>query len=316
MVSIYIALYLFLAGAGGGSFLLGSVVDLVLRFRPQAARGWFARVSPVTDAGLVLGPVLVVASAIFLVLDLGVPEKAFYLFLVSNQSLLSLGAWAILLFAVAAFGALVLGFVAGDSGDEGEVDPLARRVILRVAELGCSLIATGLALFVVVYSGVFLALYPSLPFLHTPWVPVLFVASALATGLASLMVVAFFRQPVPGMVEGARALLGLDAVLVALEAVALTAFLVVSLVSGFPAREGALLLLAGTLAPAFWGGVVVLGLVAPFSVDVVCRALPSFSAVALGAAGTLLGGLFLRVVLLMATQRFNLAFMSVLPFWT
>ncbi|MDE8703613.1 polysulfide reductase, partial [Adlercreutzia equolifaciens] len=87
--------------------MLGSVVDLVLRFRPQAARGWFARVNPVTDAGLVLGPVLVVASAIFLVLDLGVPEKAFYLFLVSSKSLLSLGAWAILLFAVAAFGALV-----------------------------------------------------------------------------------------------------------------------------------------------------------------------------------------------------------------
>lgn len=316
MVSIYIALYLFLAGAGGGSFLLGSVVDLVLRFRPQAARGWFARVSPVTDAGLVLGPVLVVASAVFLVLDLGVPEKALYLFFVSNQSLLSMGAWAILLFAAAAFGALVLGYVAGDDGAGEEVDPSARQVLLRVAELGCSLIATGFALFVVVYSGVFLALYPSLPFLHTPWIPVLFVASALATGLASLMVVAFFRQPVPGVAEGVRSLLGVDAVLIALETGALLVFLVVALTSGFPARDGALLLLTGPLAPAFWGGVVVLGLVAPFSVDVVCRATPSLTAVALGAAGTLLGGLFLRVVLLMATQRFNLAFMSVLPFWS
>ncbi|MEE0704767.1 MAG: NrfD/PsrC family molybdoenzyme membrane anchor subunit [Adlercreutzia sp.] len=316
MVSIYIALYLFCAGAGGGAFLLGSVVDLVLRFRPQAARGWFARVSAVTDAGLVLGPVLVVVSAAFLVLDLGVPEKALYLFFVSNQSLLSMGAWAILLFAVTAFGALALGVVAADGSDEGDVDPSARRVILRAIELGCSLLATGFALFVVVYSGVFLALYPSLPFLHTPWIPVLFVASAMATGLAALMVVAFFRQPVPGMMEGARSLLGLDAALIVLEAAALLVFLVAALASGFPARSGALMVLTGSLAPAFWIGVVVLGLVAPFSVDMVCRATPSFPAVALGAAGTLVGGLVLRVVLLMATQRFNLAFMSVLPFWS
>lgn len=91
MVSAYIALYLFLAGTGAGAFLIGSVVDLVLRFRPTAARGWFVRVSAVTDAGLVLGPVLVAVSALFLVLDLGVPERAFRLFLVSTPSLLSMG---------------------------------------------------------------------------------------------------------------------------------------------------------------------------------------------------------------------------------
>lgn len=41
MVSIYIALYLFLAGTGAGAFLIGAVVDMVLRFRPRAAGGWF-----------------------------------------------------------------------------------------------------------------------------------------------------------------------------------------------------------------------------------------------------------------------------------
>lgn len=65
MVSIYIALYLFLAGTGAGAFLIGAVVDMVLRFRPRAAGGWFERVSAVTDAGLILGPVLVAVSALF-----------------------------------------------------------------------------------------------------------------------------------------------------------------------------------------------------------------------------------------------------------
>lgn len=75
MVSIYIALYLFLAGTGAGAFLIGAVVDMVLRFRPRAAGGWFERVSAVTDAGLILGPVLVAVSALFLFLDLGVPDR-------------------------------------------------------------------------------------------------------------------------------------------------------------------------------------------------------------------------------------------------
>lgn len=315
MVSIYIALYLFLAGAGGGAFLIGSAVDLVLRFRLGAGRGWFARVSAVTDAGLVLGPVLVLASAAFLVLDLGVPEKALYLFTASTQSLLTAGAWGIVLFAATAAGALVLGAAAGDGeGDEAEPG-FSGRVALRIVELACSLVATGLALFVVVYSGLFLSAYPSLPFLHTPWIPVLFVASAFTTGLAALMACAFFRQQVPGVPEAVHSLLLVDAALVGVELAVLIGFLAASLAEGQPAAGAALTLLSGPLAPAFWLGIVLLGLVVPFSVDVVCRRMPSLLAVALGAASTLTGGLCLRVVLLMATQRFNLAFMDALQFW-
>ena len=316
MVSIYIALYLFLAGAGGGAFLIGSAVDLVLRFRQDACRGWFARVSAVTDAGLVLGPVLVLASAVFLVLDLGVPEKALYLFTASSQSLLTAGAWGIVLFAVAGLGALVLGAAAGDGAEEDADSAFSGRVAFRIIELAFSLVATGLALFVVVYSGVFLATYPSLPFLHTPWIPVLFVASAFTTGLAVLMACAFFRQQISGVSEAVHSLLVVDALLIGVELVVLTGFLAASLADGQPQTAAVVSLLSGSLAPAFWVGIVCLGLVVPFSVDVVCRRTPSLLAVALGAASTLAGGLCLRVVLLMVTQRFNLAFMSVLQFWS
>lgn len=182
MVSIYIALYLFLAGTGAGAFLIGAVVDMVLRFRPRAAGGWFERVSAVTDAGLILGPVLVAVSALFLFLDLGVPDRVFHLFLASTSSLLSMGAWAILVFCVMATLALVLGSLADGEGDGYEYELAPGKVVLRVCEFACSLVAMGMALFVVVYSGIFLAMYPSLPFLHTGWVPVLFVASALACG--------------------------------------------------------------------------------------------------------------------------------------
>ena len=134
MVSIYIALYLFLAGTGAGAFLIGAIVDMVLRFRPRAAGGWFARVSAVTDAGLILGPVLVAVSALFLFLDLGVPDRVFHLFLASTSSLLSMGAWAILVFCVMATLALVLGSLADGEGDGYEYELAPGKVVLRVCE--------------------------------------------------------------------------------------------------------------------------------------------------------------------------------------
>ena len=313
MVSAYIALYLFLAGTGGGAFLIGSFVDMALRFCPRWE--WGARVSPATDAGLVLGPVLVAASALFLVLDLGVPEKALSLFLVSTPSLISTGAWSIAAFCIVSAAALLLGVLAGDDGDlEGE--RLGGRVLLRVGEFACSVMATALALVVIIYSGVFLSMYPSLPFLHTPLVPILFVASALACGLAGLVLTAFFRQSESSMQEALESLLLIDVVLVVVEATALAAFLVASCLSGGPSLGAVQLLTSGRLAMLFWIGVVVLGLVVPLSVDVVCRRTPAFAAFALGAGCTLVGGLCLRLSLLMATERFNLAFMSALGFWS
>lgn len=40
--------------------------------------------------------------------------------------------------------------------------------------------------------------------------------------------------------------------------------------------------MSGNIAPLFWAGVVMMGLVAPFSVDAVCRRLPAPVAVVLG----------------------------------
>ncbi|MFQ8867694.1 MAG: polysulfide reductase, partial [Eggerthella lenta] len=65
MVSSYIAWYLFLAGAGGGAFLLGSFVDFALRV---SNRSWLRGASAVTDAGLLAGPVLVALGTVFLTL--------------------------------------------------------------------------------------------------------------------------------------------------------------------------------------------------------------------------------------------------------
>ncbi|MFR0868099.1 MAG: NrfD/PsrC family molybdoenzyme membrane anchor subunit [Adlercreutzia sp.] len=175
MVSSYIAWYLFLAGAGGGAFLLGSFVDFALRVSNRSC----ARASAVTDAGLLAGPVLVALGTVFLTLDLGA-DQAFRLFLTPSGSLLSAGAWALALFCATAFAAFLMGFADDGPG-------------LRVAETVVSVFAALLALFVVLYAGVFLSLYPAVPFLNSPLVPIVFVASALATGAAVLTIIGFFR---------------------------------------------------------------------------------------------------------------------------
>ena len=256
MVSSYIAWYLFLAGAGGGAFLLGSFVDFALRV---SNRSWLRGASAVTDAGLLAGPVLVALGTVFLALDLGAPDQAFRLFLTPSGSLLSAGAWALALFCATAFAAFLMGFA-----DDG---------------------------------------------------PGLRVASALATGAAVLTIIGFFRFSRDETIGGFASLLRLDAVLVAIEAIAIAAFIVVSLMGDEAAAHSAAELLSGHSAMLFWLGVVLAGIVVPLSVDVECLRSPNPSLFVVGAASTLLGGICLRFSLLVAAERFCLVDMSLLSFW-
>ena len=264
MVSSYIAWYLFLAGAGGGAFLLGSFVDFALRV---SNRSWLRGASAVTSG-----------------------------------SLLSAGAWALALFCATAFAAFLMGFADDGPG-------------LRVAETVVSVFAALLALFVVLYAGVFLSLYPAVPFLNSPLVPIVFVASALATGAAVLTIIGFFRFSRDETIGGFASLLRLDAVLVAIEAIAIAAFIVVSLMGDEAAAHSAAELLSGHSAMLFWLGVVLAGIVVPLSVDVECLRSPNPSLFVVGAASTLLGGICLRFSLLVAAERFCLVDMSLLSFW-
>ncbi|WP_270295239.1 NrfD/PsrC family molybdoenzyme membrane anchor subunit, partial [Eggerthella sinensis] len=99
-----------------------------------------------------------------------------------------------------------------------------------------------------------------MPFLNTPLVPVLFVASALATGAAALTVIGFFRSMGDEVAEGLDSLLRLDMALVAVEALAVAGFVAVSLLGDPEAARSArqLLsrqLLSGSSSMLFWLGV-------------------------------------------------------------
>ena len=185
----------------------------------------------------------------------------------------------------------------------------------RAVEFVLQVVAMAAALCVIGYSGVFLSLWPAVPFLNTPFVPVLFTASALATGAAVLIVVGFCRQNRPEVEEGLGGLVMLDLMLVVVEAGVLAAFLLASAQAGDAVGASADALMTGRFAGAFWLGAVGLGLAAPFVVDVASRRSFDPLVLAIGSCCTLAGGICLRYVLLLGAVRFNLVGMTPLPFW-
>lgn len=299
VVNSFIAWYLFLAGAGAGAFLIGALVDIALRFSDSPR---LASIGAVTDGGLVVGPAAVVLGTVFLLADLGSPERAFQVFLTPSTSLLTVGSWAIAVFCASSVFALLVG--------EMVETPVSRAI--EAALHGTATVASAC---VILYSGVYLSMFPSVPFLHSPTVPVLFVASALSTGMALLLIFGFVVQGHDDVSEGLEECAKIDLALIAFEAVVLVVFAWLSVGAQGPVAASAEALLLGDRAGLFWLGVVIVGLVVPTVMGVLhLRGSESFT-IAVGSGCALAGGLCLRYVLLLSAVRFDAIDMSAVAFW-
>lgn len=286
-----IAWYLFLGGLGAGATLAGLAAALA-----------GPRFAAVERAGAALaGPVVALGTAL-LVTDLGVgrsePWRIVYLYL-NWHSPMTWGTWILTLFIpVALLHALAV------------TDELPRRWERHVATLrrvtrrkrGWARSAAGLlALATAVYTGVLLSVPPSFPLLDSWLLPALFLLSALSTGLSAAVVTAYVTQRRRGVELDLHRWGRPHVALLVVELVALLAWL--GAVSGSPAGAASVqLLVGGALAPAFWGGLVTVGLVGPVLVFLAQTA-PGRrgSGLALaGEAGVLAGGLVLRYLVLLA----------------
>lgn len=299
MASSYIVWYLFLAGIGSGAFLIAGVVDLILRRWDSEALEEFSCVS---DKGLLIGPIAVALGSVFLVFDLGIPSRALNIFFSGQLTLLSFGSWVIVLFIGCAMGALIAGRLFS-----GRVSAIIEAVLHVLAVI--------LSACVMVYSGLYLSAYSSVPFLHSPFVPLLFIASALSSGLAFLGVAFLFTRPFSEPFYGARSFIRIDAPLVAVETVLIAAFMVLSIAQGEEVGVSAEMLLIGDLKVLFWVGVVAAGLVMPLVAEVASLKFSNYPVLAIGGCGSLVGSLCLRYSLLLAAVRFSLVGMTPMPFW-
>jgi len=283
MFSDSIIWYLFFAGVGSGLSIIVFIIDSFLRrFRP----GQFLALKAFIAPGQALGLVLVALGSVFLLFDLGRSERFVYLFLSPSPSIVTVGAWSLLVFMVLTLTQLALRL------------RLARKVPkpLHVALRWANMIS---AFLVMLYTGLLLQSFSTIHFFTTPLLPALFVFSSLTGGVALLELIVLLRQPdsVPAALLPHISKAHLP--MLACEALLLAAYLFWAFQRSSTAAASAASLVSGDYLLIFWGGVVLCGMMLPLLIVSFSRGRATPSLLATHALSLLAGGLALRYCFLM-----------------
>ena len=126
---------------------------------------------------------------------------------------------------------------------------------------GLRIVGSVLALCTAGYTGVLIAVIEGMPFWNSPALPLLFLASAVSTGLAITMIGAYVADPKSIKSLGNYSLGHI--VLLMAEFMILMLFLFMSLTTSSESAASAGLLISGTFGFYFWTLVVALGIVMP-----------------------------------------------------
>jgi formate-dependent nitrite reductase membrane component NrfD len=147
---------------------------------------------------------------------------------------------------------------------------------------------------VTIYSGFLIAAAPGIPFWNTPLLPVLWIISASISALA-LTELMIHRDDVTKFTIRANIALEIAELIAVLALVNLAIYGVST-----AARISGWALVYGPLAPAFWGGVMAVGILIPLAIELASwrrEIKPLLTAAAILA---LIGALILRIVVLQA----------------
>lgn len=250
-----IAIYLFLAGIAAGAFFMASLTDLFGKKHP----------AKLIRAGAYVPPVAIILGLLLLVFDLGRPLSFWkLLFNVNFGSVMSLGTFIISLFTAVSLvyaylvwtwpAAQTRGIQLTVAGEEAAATVQVKESGLQALRKPVAALGALLALGTATYTGFLLSAvstntFWSVPFLGisgVPFLPFLFLVSAMSTGLATALIAAvdcsdltFYKK--------------VDIVLLAIE-ILLLIILYSSVSSAY---------FQGWLATLFWIGVVVVGLLLP-----------------------------------------------------
>jgi formate-dependent nitrite reductase membrane component NrfD len=227
-----IVLYFFLGGIAAGAYFAATLVDLISRGESR----------PVARLGYLIALPLVLVCGLLLTIDLGKPERFWHMlfksevvehalasgwpasgegwrlmvhgFVLKPWSPMSLGSWGLSVFGACSALSLV-----GAVWPESRVGRwLTHGVLARTLQVvGC---LSGF--FLASYTGALLSATNQPLWSDTTWVAALFLASAGSTGLAAVLLLAWWR-PVPA--EAREHLERADVLMLALELVVFLAFL-------------------------------------------------------------------------------------------
>ena len=305
---------LWAAGMAGGAFFAAFLLSL---FGMDKQRRLLKVATYIGIPLVLLGVVLIIA-------DLGEPLRAFNMYLglrptawemisgsgaaslrlwppflaVFPVSPMSVGGWALVLFVVSAIVLAVL-FLA-ESAKAWELQGAVGWGVdvLRVLRPLITLVAWvtfGLAIVVMIYTGVVLAASSMALWSTTMLVPALFVSSAIATGVGALLiVVGVVKSSEGGLTPLLRSALR---ILLLVQLVLLVLFLIWALAAGVVGT-----LISGAVGIWFWLGVVVLGLLVPLAIEFAMTKTKVGGLAMLSPLLVLIGGLLLRATIIVAGQ--------------
>ena len=275
-----IAWYLFLAGASAGAFLTSAFVEAKY---PDSVK--------MRVAGRIISPIFLGIGLLMLMLDaeagLHNPLRFFYL-IMNPGSVMTLGVYFICVFMPVALVSALL-------------EVLKKRVPKWLTWIGIVF-----AFAVAAYTGFLLGVVKAFPLWNNAVLPILFVVSALSAGLAATSLVGLLvdreRFEQMWLIKKSHVILS------AIEMVVLATMLVIVSAGSVEGAASVYSLVAGQYAPAFWGGIVLLGLVAPFIIEGypvfitkrVETSMTSMVVSVIGEAGVLVGGFMLRLLVILA----------------
>ena len=275
-----IAWYLFLAGASAGAFLTSAFVEVKY---PESVK--------MRVAGRIIAPIFVGIGLIMLMLDAeaGLHNPLRFFWLIANPgSVMTLGVYFICVFMPVALVSALL------------------EVLKKPVPKWLTWVGIVFAFAVAAYTGFLLGVVKAFPLWNNAVLPILFVVSALSAGLAATSLVGLLvdreRFEQMWLIKKSHVILS------AIEMVVLATMLVIVSAGSVEGAASVYSLVAGQYAPAFWGGIVLLGLVAPFIIEGypvfitkrVETSMTSMVVSVIGEAGVLVGGFMLRLLVVLS----------------
>jgi protein NrfD len=270
-----VALDLSFAGLGGGIMIVSTVADLFFGTSNLFLPASFA------------ATVLLAIGANLLVFELGRPFQFLRVFS-RQKAIMTVGAYMLSLLIVVSFayGTFLLSFLPWHAM-EG-----LRRVAAAVGLL--------LGLCVVIYTGVLPASMKARPFWHGPALPVLFMVSAISSGVAVQYLLVHLLSSGNNAAVAERLLSAVNVVLLAVGLILLFIYVLTMRASAAPpAAEAANAWLKGRQKLAFWVGLVGIGLVVPLALYAAGTNITWI----LASAGVLIGGIVLRFLIIYSGDR-------------
>lgn len=165
---VFIAIYFYLTGLSAGSFILSTL-----------AYGFgIEKYKPIGRVGVILATFLLVIAPLFLLLHIGMPQRAWHLFVYLNMS--SPITWGSFLLVLYPINCLIYAYF------------MFREKVKQTRIFG--FIGIPLAILVHGYTGFILAFGKARALWNTALMPILFLASAIVSGIALMILVTVIKE--------------------------------------------------------------------------------------------------------------------------